>query len=74
MILPRGGGCWFCPNARDYELRHLRNSHRDLWEKLLELENKPNLIGNIWNTLTQTSIRDKEEQFMWEDKQIKLKW
>ena len=70
---PRGG-CWFCPNARDYELRHLRNSHRDLWEKLLELENKPNLIGNIWNTLTQTSIRDKEEQFMWEDKQIKLKW
>lgn len=68
---PRGG-CWFCPNARDCELRNLRNNHRDLWEKLLELENTPNLIGNIWNTLTQTSIHDKEEQFFWEDNQITI--
>lgn len=66
------GGCWFCPNAKDCELRHLRNNHRDLWEKLLELETTPNLIGNIWNTLTQTSIHDKEEQFFWEDNQIKF--
>lgn len=68
---PRGG-CWFCPNARDCELRHLRNNHRDLWGKLLELERIPNLIGNKWNTLTQTSIYDKEEQFFWEDNQINL--
>ncbi len=66
------GGCWFCPNARDCELRHLRNNHRDLWNKLLELENTPNLIGNKWNTLTQTSIHDKEEQFMWEDRQMTI--
>lgn len=66
------GGCWFCPNARDCELRHLRNNHRDLWDKLLELENMPNLIGNKWNTLTQTSIHDKEEQFMWEDRQMNI--
>lgn len=66
---PRGG-CWFCPNARDCELRHLRNNHRDLWDKLLELEETPNLIGNKWNTLTQKSIHDKEEQFMWEDRQM----
>lgn len=63
-------GCWFCPNARDCELRHLRNNHRDLWDKLLKLEEAPNLIGNIWNSLTQTSIHDKEEQFMWEERQI----
>ncbi len=66
---PRGG-CWFCPNARDCGLRHLRNNHRDLWNKLLGLEEIPNLIGNIWNTLTQTSIHDKEEQFYWEDRQM----
>lgn len=66
------GGCWFCPNARDCELKHLRNNHNDLWNKLLELEETPNLIGNIWNTLTQTSIHDKEEQFMWEDRQITI--
>ncbi len=68
---PRGG-CWFCPNAKNRELRHLRNNHRDLWNKLLELESVPNLIGNKWNTLTQTSIHDKEEQFMWEDRQMTI--
>ena len=68
---PRGG-CWFCPNARDNELRHLRNCHRDLWDKLLALENEPNLIGNIWNILTKTRIHDKEEQFYWEDQQMTI--
>ena len=68
---PRGG-CWFCPNARDHELRYLRNNHRGLWDKLLELENTPNLIGDKWNTLTQTRIQDKEEQFMWEDRQVTI--
>ncbi len=66
------GGCWFCPNARDAELRHLRNRHKELWDKLLELEDTPNLIGDKWNTLTKTSIHDKEEQFMWEDSQITI--
>lgn len=63
------GGCWFCPNARDRELRHLRYKHKELWDKLLELEKTPNLIGNKWNTLTKTSICDKEKQFVQEDKE-----
>lgn len=66
------GGCWFCPNARDCELKHLRNNHRNLWDKLLELEEQPNLVGNIWNTLSKTSIHSKEEQFMWEDRQMTI--
>ena len=28
--------------------------------------------GYIWNTLSQTSIHDKEEQFTWEDRQMRL--
>ena len=68
---PRGG-CWFCPNARDCELRHLRSNHREYWNTLLWLETQPNLIGDKWNTLTQISIHDKEEQFAWEDNQITL--
>ncbi len=32
----------------------------------------PNLIGNKWNTLTQTSMRSKEERFMWEDRQMTI--
>lgn len=65
---PRGG-CWFCPNARIAELRYLRENHRDLWEKLLELEQTPNLIGNMWNTLSKTSIHDMEKRLKREERQ-----
>lgn len=68
---PRGG-CWFCPNASDNELRHLRDNHPELWEKLIELENEPNLIGNMWNTLKKTAIKKKAEQFFWEGQQMSI--
>ena len=66
------GGCWFCPNARQKELRHLRDCHPELWQKLLDLEDMPNLIGNIWNTLEKKSIHMMEEQFQQEDAQISI--
>lgn len=65
------GGCWFCPNAREEELRHLRSHHRELWDKLLALEEEPNLIGDKWNTLAQVSIYDKERQFALEENQVR---
>lgn len=68
---PRGG-CWFCPNAKDRELKCLRRNHRELWDKLLELEEVPDLIGYEWNILTHTSIHNKEEQFFWEDNQMTI--
>lgn len=71
QFAPRGG-CWFCPNARPAELRHLRNCHKELWNKLLALENEDNLIGYIWNTLNKKSIHDYENQFFWEDAQLTI--
>lgn len=68
---PRGG-CWFCPNAKYEELKHLRTNHPDLWEKLLELENTQDLIGNMWNSLTKTRIHDWEERFYWEERQMNI--
>ena len=68
---PRGG-CWFCPNARYFELKHLRNNHSDLWKRLLDLEKEENLVGNKWNTLTGRTMADNEEMFYWEDAQITL--
>lgn len=56
-------GCWFCPNARKGQLEHLRNDYPDLWNKLLELECMPDLIGNKFNTLTKTSVHDIEKKF-----------
>ena len=72
MTSLNGGGCWFCPNARDGELRHLYDSHKDLWKYLLNLEDVPNKVGNIWNTLTKTRIHDKDEQFRLEDAQMTI--
>ena len=53
-------------------MRHLRTNHNKLWEKLLEMEKEPNLIGHKWNTLTGVSINDKEEQFFWEEQQMNI--
>jgi len=66
------GGCWFCPNARYNELKHLRTYHKDLWKKMLDLENMPNLIGDKWNMLTKTKIHDWEERFCWEERQMSI--
>ena len=32
------GGCWFCPNAKLPELRHLYDHHLDLWARMLALQ------------------------------------
>ena len=65
-------GCWFCPNARYSQLKRLRTNHRNLWNRLLKLENEPNLISNKWNNLTNTSIHDWEERFFWEEQQMTI--
>lgn len=39
---------------------------------MLELENEPNLIGNKWNILKNTSIHDWEERLFWEEQQITI--
>lgn len=72
MNLQKGGGCWFCPNAKEKELRHLRKNHNHLWKKLLELEEDQEKIGNMWNIMKKTKIQDWEEIFQMEDLQIRL--
>ena len=42
-------GCWFCPNAKRKELRHLYDNHPDLWAKMLELERLPNKATELFN-------------------------
>lgn len=66
------GGCWFCPNARDCQLRHIRDNYNDLWKELLALEDVGNTVGNIWNTRSKISIKEKEKQFANEDMQMNI--
>ena len=51
------GGCWFCPNARQRELRHLYDHHPDLWARMLELQALPGKVSEKFNrTMTFSEI------------------
>lgn len=43
------GGCWFCPNAKRAELRHLYDHHPELWARMLELQAIPGKVSEKFN-------------------------
>ena len=43
------GGCWFCPNAKRKELRHLYDHHPELWARMLELQAMPGKVSEKFN-------------------------
>ena len=59
------GGCWFCPNAKRRELRHLYDHHPELWARMLELQAMPGKVSEKFNR-TQT-FADIDEMFRMED-------
>lgn len=62
------GGCFFCPNASDAELRHLWEYHRDLWNELKEIcENQK--IVRPGKFRIDEGIVDLEERFLMEKRQ-----
>ena len=61
------GGCWFCPNAKKAELRHLYDYHPDLWARMLELQAIPGKTTEKFNR-TQT-FADIDASFRLEDEQ-----
>jgi len=52
------GGCWFCPNAKLPELRHLYNHHPDLWARMLELQAIPGKTTEKFNRTQKFSDID----------------
>ena len=67
----RRGGCWFCPNAKLPELRHLYDHHPDLWARLLELQELPNKATEMFNR--DMRIEDIDRNFRIDDAQITWK-
>lgn len=63
------GGCFFCPNARDGELRHLRKHHPDLWRKLLEIDMRDDTI-RPGKFRVEEGLQDIERRFALEEAQI----
>ena len=65
------GGCFFCPNASDAELRHLRDHHPDLWGRLLEMQAEPNIVRPGKFRINE-GLFDIENRFYLEDAQMNL--
>ena len=64
------GGCWFCPNAKEKELRHLYDHHPELWGRLLELQNAPNKCTELFNRTMKFS--DIDLNFNMDDLQMRF--
>ena len=59
------GGCWFCPNAKRAELRHLYDHHPDLWARMLALQAIPGKTTEKFNRTQKFS--DIDAMFRQED-------
>ena len=64
------GGCWFCPNAKRRELRHLYDHHPELWARMLELQALPGKATEKFNRTQRFS--DIDAAFRQEDEQLDL--
>ncbi len=56
-------GCWFCPNAKFCEHKHIREIMPEVWYRYLALENEDNLAFDHWSCYSDESLHDREEQF-----------
>lgn len=69
QFAPRNG-CFFCPNAKMRELRHLYDHHPDLWNRLLKCQDAPNKATELFNR--NFTITEIDELFQAEDRQLCL--
>lgn len=65
------GGCWFCPNAKRRELRHLYDHHPGLWARMLELQALPGKATEKFNRTQRFS--DIDALFREEDQENGLR-
>lgn len=66
---PRGG-CFFCPNAKRPELRHLYDHHPELWARMVELAKLPNKATEMFDR--DFRFLDIDADFQLEDAQISI--
>ena len=67
--------CWACPFQRIGELRKLRKHHPELWQRLIEMDDRARAqfgSGPLGQFRSNYSVRDLEERFAAEDAQIPL--
>lgn len=62
-------GCWFCPNLRLNELKHLRDNYPNYWQHLLNLESE-NTGKNFRSD--DKLLKDLDHNFRMDDKQLQF--
>lgn len=55
----RRSGCWFCPNASEQELAHLREQHPKLWKRLLKLGAEDTATARFNRTYTVFELEER---------------
>lgn len=63
-------GCFFCPNAKRKELRHLYDHHPNLWKKMLELQAVPNKPSELFNR--SETFAQIHREFEIQDRQMSI--
>lgn len=63
-------GCFFCPNAKEKEFRHLRDHHPNMWHKLLDLEKTPGAVKKNYNR--EMTLAQMEANFALDDAQCSI--
>lgn len=63
-------GCFFCPNAKERELRHLYECYPDLWARLMECQGAPNKATELFNR--KERFDEIDQRFRNEDAQMSL--
>lgn len=63
-------GCFFCPNAKEREFRHLREHHPKLWHRMLDLEETPGVIRKNYNR--DMTLAQMEANFVIDDAQYSI--
>ncbi len=64
------GGCFFCPNAKRRELRHLYDHHPALWARLQACQQAENKVTERFNRSER--FDEIDEEFRWQDRQYSL--
>lgn len=63
-------GCFFCPNAKEKEFRHLRDHHQNLWRRMLDLEKTPGVVIKPYNR--EITLAQMEANFAVNDLQCNI--
>lgn len=66
------GGCFFCPNQSKKQLFYLYKEHRELYDKLCDLEGIPYTVGSKFNTLSGRSLSSLRKVFEFENSQMTI--